>query len=68
MMAKLHSKKYLFDLCEDLQYRPAWILSDWIYSVDFEVWSKLAQPTRIKRIVSKFARDFDWQHVSAFFP
>ncbi len=38
------------------------------YPVDLEVWSKLAQRTRIKRIASKFARDFDcdWQRVSAF--
>ena len=37
------------------------------YPVDIEVWSKLAQRARIKRIASKFARDFDcnWQRVSA---
>ncbi len=37
-----------------------------LYSVDLEVWSKLAQRDRIKRIASKFAHDFDcdWQCVS----
>ena len=36
--------------------------------VDLEVWYKLAQGTRIKRIASKFVPDFDcdWQRVSAF--
>ncbi len=32
---------------------------DSLYSVDLEVWSKLSKRTRIKRIASKFARDFD---------
>ncbi len=38
------------------------------YPVDLEVWSKLARRARIKRIASKFVRDFDcdWQRVSAF--
>ena len=41
---------------------------DSLYSVDLEVWSKLSKRTRIKRIASKFARDFDWnwQRVNVF--
>ena len=41
----------------------------YIYPVDLEVWSKLAQRARIKRIASKFAHNFDcdWQRISAFF-
>ena len=31
-----------------------------IYSVDLEVWSKLAKRARIKCIASKFARDFEY--------
>ncbi len=40
----------------------------YIYPVDLEVWSKLAQRARIKRIASKLERnlDCDWQRVSAF--
>ncbi len=40
-----------------------------IYTVDLEVWSKLAQRARIKRIASKFVRNFDcgWQLVRAVF-
>ncbi len=39
-----------------------------LYPVDLEVWSKLAQRERIKRIASKFASDIDcdWQRVSVF--
>ncbi len=39
-----------------------------LYSVDLEVWSKLAKYARIKCIASKFARDIDsdWQRVNAF--
>ena len=39
-----------------------------VYSVDLEVWSKLAKRTRIKRIASKSVRDFDcdWQRVNKF--
>ncbi len=39
-----------------------------VHSVDLEVWSKLAKRARIKRIASKFARDFecDLQRVNAF--
>ena len=39
-----------------------------IYSVDLEVWSKLAKRARIKHIASKFAHDFecDLQRVNAF--
>ncbi len=39
-----------------------------VYSVDLEVWSKLAKHARIMRISSKCAHDFDcdWQHVNAF--
>ena len=38
-----------------------------LYSVDLEVWSKLAKRTCIDRIVSKFECDFDcdWQRVNA---
>ena len=44
------------------------LLNGSLYPVGLEVWSKLAQRARIKRIASKFARDFDcdWQRVSAF--
>ncbi len=44
------------------------LLCNSLYPVDLEVWSKLVQCARIKRIASKFARNFDcdWQHVSAF--
>ena len=40
----------------------------WLSSVDLEVWSKLAKRARIKRIASKFARDFDsdWPRVNTF--
>ncbi len=39
-----------------------------IYSVDLEVYSKLAKRACIKRIASKFAHNFDcdWQRVNAF--
>ncbi len=39
-----------------------------LYSVDLEVWSKIAKRARIKRIALKFARDFecDLKHVAAF--
>ena len=43
-------------------------MKDTVYPVDLEEWSKLSQRTRIKRIVSKFVRNFDcdWQRVRAF--
>ncbi len=39
-----------------------------LYSVDLEVWSKLAKHACIKRIASKYMRYFDcnWQRVNAF--
>ena len=52
--------------------RPLWPIIPFafitLYSVDLEVWSKLAKRARIMRIASKWVRDFncDWQHVNAF--
>ena len=39
-----------------------------LHSADLEVWSKLAERTRIKHSASKWARDFDcnWERVNAF--
>ena len=39
-----------------------------LYSVDLEVWSKLAKRAQIKRIASKFAHDFecDLQRINVF--
>ena len=49
---------------------PFWIVTmgPQIYSVDLEVWSKLAERARIKRTASKCAHDFDcdWECVNAF--
>ena len=48
-------------------FKHVYVLQVRLYPVDLEVWSKLAQRARIKRIASTFARDFDcdWQCVSA---
>ncbi len=39
-----------------------------VYSIDLEVWSKLAERACIKRTASKYAHDFncDWERVNAF--
>ncbi len=44
------------------------ILTSIVYSVDLEVWNKLAEQARIKRTASKFTHDFDcdWQRLNAF--
>ncbi len=58
----------LWIVCSDLvKNNKSWSMAE-LYSVDREVWSKLAKGARIKCIVSKFQRDFDsdWQRVNAF--
>ncbi len=46
------------------------VVAPYVYSVDFEVWSKLAKHARIKRIASTFVRAFECalQRVKRVFP